>query len=59
MTATQEYAVVEYLNEIADSCGDNDDYLICIWVEREINGIRGMELPWKEIHNIVNKWMNG
>lgn len=57
MSATEEYEVNEVLNEIADGPAPDDEYVLCLRVEREINGIRGRGIPWQEIHAAVHNWL--
>ena len=59
MNDAQRYAVAEVIDSFADGPAPADDYMFCLWVEREINGVRKMGVPWEEIHAAAKNWLAG
>lgn len=64
MTPHHLLLVTEVINDLADHArplpqGIPADYLLCLHVERELNGVRELGLPYEEIHRMVMDWLEG
>lgn len=62
MTTHQEFLVDEAIQRCAEIPLDPLvepfwDYMLCLWVESEMNVVQNQFIPYQEIHQRVNAWI--